>query len=94
LTAAGLVITNIQNLDKKQGAFKQVTESNAIKQDFIISACKPNGGLEDRFRLSAGIEDGFWDFGCTHLKELSVFGGKDGQAEDVAKPQNYLSSTK
>lgn len=90
LTEAGFVVADIRTLDKKQGTFKQVTESNAVKQDLIISAYKPNGGLEDRFRLSAGTEDGLWDFVRTHLKQLPVFVAKDGQAEVVAERQNYL----
>ena len=37
----------------------------------VISAYKPNGGLEDRFKLSAGTEEGVWDFVRTHLKQLT-----------------------
>ena len=90
LQHAGFVIADVRTLDKKQSSFKQVTSSGAVKQDLIISAYRPNGGLEDRFRLSAGTEDGVWDFTRTHLSQLPVFVSKDGQAEVVAERQNYL----
>src|SRR5690606_17248539 len=51
---------------------------------------KPNGGLEERFRLEAGPESGVWDFTRTHLRQLPVFVSKDGQVEVVAERQNYL----
>lgn len=90
LQYAGFVVADVRTLDKKQGSFKQVTSGGAVKQDLVISAYKPNGGLEDRFKLEAGTEDGVWDFVRTHLKQLPVFVSKDGQAEIVAERQNYL----
>jgi len=66
LQTAGFVIADVRSLDKKQGSFKQVTSAAAVKQDLIISAYKPNGGFEDRFKLTAGTEDGVWDFVRTH----------------------------
>ena len=61
----------------------------AVKQDLVISAYKPNGGLEDRFRLQAGTEDGAWDFVRSHLQRLPVFVGTDGRAEVIAERQSY-----
>jgi len=90
LQRSGFVIADVRMLDKKQGSFQQVTSRGAVKQDLVISAYKPNGGLEDRFKLAAGTEDGLWDFVRTHLKQLPVFVSKDGQAEVVAERQNYL----
>lgn len=87
---AGFVIADVRILDKKQGTFKQVTTAGAVKQDLVISCYKPNGGLEDRFRLAAGTEEGVWDFIRTHLKQLPVFVPTDGQAEVIAERQNYL----
>jgi len=49
-----------------------VTSASAVKQDLIISAYKPNGGLEERFKLNAGTEEGVWDFIRTHLRQLPV----------------------
>jgi len=90
LQAAGFVVADVRTLDKKQGTFKQVTSAGSVKQDIIISAYKPNGGLEERFKLEAGTEDGVWDFVRTHLKKLPVFVSKDGQAEVIAERLNYL----
>ncbi len=90
LQTAGFVIADVRTLDKQQGSFNQVTQSGAVKQDIIISCYKPNGGLEDRFKLEAGTEEGVWDFVRTHLKQLPVFVAKDGKAEIIAERQNYL----
>ncbi len=87
---AGFVIADVRTLDKKQGTFKQVTSTTAVKQDLVISAYKPNGGLEKRFALEAGTEEGVWDFVRTHLRQLPVFVEKDGRAEVIAERQNYL----
>ena len=89
MLAAGFVVADVRTLDKKQGSYRQVT-STAVKQDLVISAYKPNGGLENRFRLAAGTEDGVWDFVRTHMRQLPVFVAKDGQAETIAERQNYL----
>lgn len=88
--SAGFVVADVRTLDREQGSFNQVTAAGAVKQDLVISAYKPNGGLEDRFKLEAGTEDGVWDFVRTHLKQLPVFVSKNGQAEVIAERQNYL----
>jgi hypothetical protein len=87
---AGFVIADVRTLDREQGSFNQVTAAGAVKQDLVISAYKPNGGLEERFKLEAGTEEGVWDFVRTHLKQLPVFVSKNGQAEVIAERQNYL----
>jgi len=90
LERSGFVVANVASLDKKQHSFKAVMTPTAVKQDLVISAYKPNGGLEDRFKLIAGTAEGVWDFVRTHLKQLPVFFSKDGQAEVIAERQNYL----
>ena len=91
ISHAGFVIADVRVLDKKRGTTKQqVYTSGAVKQDLVISAYKPNGGLESRFQLEAGTEEGVWDFIRTHLKQLPVFVSKDGQVEVVAERQSYL----
>ena len=91
LGGAGFVIAHVATLDKKQRTVHQDTNvSGTVNQDLVISTYKPNGGLEDRFRISAGTEDGVWDFVRTHLKQLPVFVSKNGQAEVIAERQNYL----
>ena len=89
MLAAGFVVADVRTLDKQQGSYRQVT-STAVKQDLVISAYKPNGGLEDRFRLKAGTEDGAWDFVRTHMRQLPVFVARDGSAEVIAERQGYL----
>ena len=83
LQEAGFVVANVSALDKKQGSFKAVTTTTAVKQDLIISAYKPNGGLEDRFTKAGGSEDSAWDFVRTHLKYLPVVKMNNGQLEFV-----------
>ena len=90
LQSAGFVIADVRTLDKKQGTFKQVTSGGAVKQDLIISAYKPNGGLEQRFELTRGTEAGVWDFVRTHLKQLPVFVTSHGKVEVVVERLNYL----
>ena len=89
MLAAGFVVADVRTLDKQQGSYRQVT-STAVKQDLVISAYKPNHGLEERFKLKAGTEDGAWDFVRTHMRQLPVFVAKNGQAETIAERQNFL----
>ena len=70
---AGFVVADVRTLDKQQGTFKQVTTTRAVRQDLIISAYKPNDGLENRFKLAAGTETGVWDFVRAHMRQLPVF---------------------
>ncbi len=90
LQIAGFVVADVRILDKQQGSFNQAVATGSVKQDLVISAYKPNGGLEDRFKLEAGTVNGVWDFIRTHLRQLPVFVSRDDQAEVVAERQNYL----
>jgi len=90
LQRAGFVIADVRILDKKIKTHTQRTAGGSVNKDLAISAYKPNDGLEDRFRLEAGSEEGVWDFIRTHLKQLPVFVSKDSQAEVIAERQNYL----
>ena len=90
LQKAGFVIADVRILDKQQASFQQATSRGAVKRDLAISAYKPNCGLEERFRIEAGSEDGVWDFVRTHLTQLPVFVSNDGQTEVVAERQDYL----
>jgi len=88
---AGFVISDVRTLDKQKGTTKQLSyTTGAVKQDLVISAYKPNGGLEDRFQLEAGTEEEVWDFVRTHLRQLPVFVSQDGQSEVIAERQGYL----
>ena len=70
LQEAGFVVGNVSVLEKTHKGFKAVTTTTAVKQDLVISAYKPNGGLEDRFSRNGGTEDSAWDFVRTHLTYL------------------------
>ena len=89
MLTAGFVVADVRTMDKQQGSYRQVT-STAVKQDLVISAYKPNDGLEERFTLSRGTEEGVWDFLRTHLGQLPVFVAKDGRVEVVAERQPHL----
>jgi hypothetical protein len=70
LQQAGFVVAEVTALDKGQGSYRQVTSTTAVKQDLVISAYKPNGGLEDRFNQHGPTVESAWDFVGTHLKQL------------------------
>lgn len=85
LQEAGFVVANVSALDKKQGTFKSINTKTAVKQDLVISAYKPNGGLEDRFSQSGGSEESVWDFVRTHLHYLPSVKVKAGVLEFIAE---------
>lgn len=85
LQEAGFVVANVSAIDKQKGSFKAVTTATAVKQDLVISAYKPNGGLEDRFAKSGGTEDSAWDFVRTHLNYLPIVKIKAGELEFIAE---------
>jgi DNA modification methylase len=85
LQEAGFVVANVSALDKQQGSFKAVTTTTAVKQDLIISAYKPNGGLEDRFVKAGGSVDSTWDFVLTHLKYLPTVKVIGDQVDFIAE---------
>ena len=71
LTKAGFIVAQVAVLDKKQGSFKQVTSTGAVKNDLVINAYKPKQHFEELFLKSAGagLER---DFIEQHLKHLAV----------------------
>jgi len=85
LQQAGFVVAEVTALDKVQGSYRQVTSTTAVKQDLVISAYKPNGGLEQRFAERGACADSAWDFVQTHLKNLSVVKAKNGELEFVVE---------
>jgi hypothetical protein len=70
-------------LDKVQGSYRQVTSTTAVKQDLVISAYKPNGGLEQRLAERGAAPESAWDFVQTHLRQLSVSKSKNGVLEFI-----------
>lgn len=85
LQEAGFVVANVSALDKKQGSFKAVMTTTAVKQDLVISAYKPNGGLEDRFSSRGGTEESVWDFVRTHLRYLPSVKSRAAGLEFIAE---------
>jgi DNA modification methylase len=85
LQEAGFVVAEVSALDKVQGSFRQVTSTTAVKQDLVISAYKPNGGLEQRLVQRGATPESAWDFVHTHLGQLSVTKVKDGALEFIVE---------
>lgn len=83
LSEAGFIVANVSTLDKQQRSINSYTSTTSVKQDLVISAYKPNGGLEKRFAISAGTEDSLSDFVRTHLGYLPVLKVVDGALEFV-----------
>ena len=90
LWRAGFVVADVRTLDKQQGTFNQATAAGAVKKDLVISAYKPNQGLEERFKLRAGTEEGVWDFVRTHLKQLASVSSKEGLLEAQQERMDYM----
>lgn len=85
LQQAGFVVAEVTALDKVQGSFRQVTSTTAVKQDLVISAYKPNGGLEQRLAERGAAPESAWDFVQTHLRYLSISKSKNGVLEFVVE---------
>ncbi len=83
LQEAGFVIANVSALNKVQGSFNAVSNATSVKQDLVITAYKPNGGLEARFLKSGGEVDSVWDFVRTHLGYLPSVKMKGGELEFI-----------
>jgi hypothetical protein len=83
LQEAGFVIANVSALNKMQGSFNAVSNATSVKQDLVITAYKPNGGLEARFLKSGGEIDSVWDFVRTHLGYLPSVKIKGGELEFI-----------
>ena len=85
ITEVGFIVANVSVLDKKTGSFKAVNTTTAVKQDLVISAYKPDGGLEDRFRKSGHTVEGVWDFMRNHLRNLPIVKPRGGELEFIAE---------
>ncbi|MBX7132544.1 MAG: site-specific DNA-methyltransferase, partial [Fimbriimonadaceae bacterium] len=85
LQEVGFVVANVSVLDKKRGGLNAIIGVTAVKQDLVISAYKPNGGLEERFLRAAGSEESAWDFVRTHLNYLPVMKTNGNELEFIAE---------
>jgi 16S rRNA G966 N2-methylase RsmD len=90
LEKAGFVVADVRVFDKKQLTMKQQTTAGAVQKDLLISAYRPNGGLDQQFQIHAGTTDGVWNFVRQHLKHLPVFIETSTGAEVIAERQSFL----
>lgn len=90
LLRAGFIIADVRTLDKKQGSFKQVNNTSAVKQDLVISAYKPQNSLIREFVQNAGSEETAWAFVRQHLSNLPVVVKRGGQIEVLSERQAFL----
>ncbi|MEW8538073.1 MAG: DNA methyltransferase [Candidatus Thiodiazotropha endolucinida] len=85
LSEAGFIVANVSTLDKKQRSINSYTSTTSVKQDLVISAYKPNGGLEERFEKFGSSEESAWDFVKTHLKYLPTVKSQAEGLEFIAE---------
>ncbi|GGD99909.1 DNA methyltransferase [Paenibacillus nasutitermitis] len=85
LTEAGFIVANVSALDKKQGSFKAVTTTTAVKQDLVISAYKPSEEMKNRIESNSNTEESTWAFVRNHLENLPVFIGNKGSADLIVE---------
>lgn len=90
LQKVGFIIADVRTLDKKQGSFKQVTTTSAVKQDLVISVYKPKESFKRDFISHAGSEDTAWNFTRQHLENLPVTVVKNGKIELITERQAFL----
>lgn len=85
IQGAGFVIANVAALDKKQGSFKAVTTTTAVKQDLVISAYKPSFANIETILKTRNSEESAWLFIGEHLTKLPVFQGQQGKAQIISE---------
>ena len=90
LQRAGFIVADVRTLDKKQGSFKQVTTTSAVKQDLVISAYKPAEKFKKEFITHAGSKEAVWDFVMQHLEKLPVVVRKGDNIELISERQAFL----
>lgn len=90
LMRVGFVIADVRTLDKKQGSFKQVTNTTSVKQDLVISAYKPKDSFRQRFKENAGSKETAWDFVRQHLDNIPIVVLKGNRVELISERQPYL----
>lgn len=72
LQGVGFVVANVAALDKKQGSFKAVTTTTAVKQDLVITCYKPSKELVNIVTQKGSEESTVWDFIQEHLEHLAI----------------------
>ena len=72
LQGVGFVVANVAALDKKQGSFKAVTTTTAVKQDLVITCYKPSKELVNTITQKGLEESTIWDFIQEHMEHLAI----------------------
>ena len=85
LQGVGFIVANVAALDKKQGSFKAVTTTTAVKQDLVITCYKPSDELTDKFFQTGGSKENVWDFIDEHLLHLPVHIEKGNSTTSVVE---------
>lgn len=73
LQGVGFIISNVAALDKKQGTFKAVTTTTAVKQDLIITCYKPSAEFISKIESSTDKAMEVWDFIEDHLSHITKY---------------------
>lgn len=90
LQRSGFIVADVRTLDKQGGSYKQVNNTNAVKQDLVISAYKPKDSFRREILDKAGTEETAWDFVRQHLANIPIVVVKNERIEVVAERQAYL----
>ena len=85
LQGVGFIVANVSALDKKQGSFKAVTTTTAVKQDLVITCYKPTDELINKFKQSEDVAVNVWDFIEELLLHLPVHLEKDMKTTAVVE---------
>lgn len=72
LAHAGFVVADTRVFDKENLSYRQVTATNAVKRDLIISAYKPADELAERLAPVLGTPETAWEFVREHLSHLPI----------------------
>lgn len=83
LQGVGFVVVNVAGLDKKQGSFKAVTTTTAVKQDLVITCYKPSDELILKFDSSIDKASNSMDFIEELLVHLPVHQERDNSTTAV-----------
>lgn len=83
LQGVGFVVVNVAALDKKQGSFKAVTTTTAVKQDLVITCYKPTNELTHKFETSTDKSLNAIDFIEELLFHLPVHLEKDNSTTAI-----------
>ena len=85
LQGVGFIVVNVAALDKKQGSFKAVTTTTAVKQDLVITCYKPTEELSQKFEQAADKSANVIDFIEELLYHLPVHLKKNNSTTAVVE---------